>query len=400
MNSLPSFTTICPQPAPELSELSRTPPSGPFAQEALDFLHRLSARILQDKTYRVHAGLVALAYWLRPASTAKMAQEINSLGVIKPRGLVFHITPSNVGLIFAYSWFVSLLAGNNNIVRLPSVLDEESDILIKLITEHLGDFPGIRQRSLLVQYGHNDTVTELFSSMCHTRIIWGGDATIAAIRRVPIPPRSTELTFADKFSICVLDAKKFTGLASPAAVVNAFFTDAYLFWQKACSSPRAVVWQGPDDSIAQASKTFWDTLASIVAERQPAVTPAMAMDKRVAADLLAAQGHVRAIDETGGSLCRLRLEISSGFPRNEHCGGGLFYEYWVKDINEITPYITSQEQTLTYWGLEKDELRRFAREAPLAGIDRIVPIGQALRFSHVWDGKNLLIELTRMVSIR
>ena len=37
-----------------------------------------------------------------------------------PRGLVFHVPPANVDTIFVYSWALSALAGNSNVVRISS----------------------------------------------------------------------------------------------------------------------------------------------------------------------------------------------------------------------------------------------------------------------------------------
>ncbi|MFC6804089.1 acyl-CoA reductase [Deinococcus caeni] len=37
-----------------------------------------------------------------------------------PRGLVFHVPPANVDTIFIYSWLMSVLAGNRNVIRLSS----------------------------------------------------------------------------------------------------------------------------------------------------------------------------------------------------------------------------------------------------------------------------------------
>ena len=49
------------------------------------------------------------------------------------RGEVFHITPSNVPLNFAYSFSFSFLAGNSNIVKVSNKNFEQSEILIKII---------------------------------------------------------------------------------------------------------------------------------------------------------------------------------------------------------------------------------------------------------------------------
>ena len=43
------------------------------------------------------------------------------------RGLIFHITPTNVPTNFFYSFIFSLLSGNSNIVKLPTKDFEEKN---------------------------------------------------------------------------------------------------------------------------------------------------------------------------------------------------------------------------------------------------------------------------------
>ncbi len=38
--------------------------------------------------------------------------------LVFPRGNVFHVPPANVDTIFVYSWALSALAGNHNVVRI------------------------------------------------------------------------------------------------------------------------------------------------------------------------------------------------------------------------------------------------------------------------------------------
>ena len=79
---------------------------------------------------------------------------------------------------------------------------------------------------------------------------------------------------------------------------------------------------------------------------------------------------------------------------------GYFYEYNAKNLEEIKEYVNSRYQTLTYFGLDKSFLREFVIKNNLKGIDRIVPIGQALDISFFWDGYDLNKILTRMIDIK
>ena len=63
-------------------------------------------------------------------------------------------------------------------------------------------------------------------------------------------------------------------------------------------------------------------------------------------------------------------------------------------------YINNKYQTLTYFGISKDILKNFVLKNQLEGIDRIVPIGQALDISFFWDGYDLNRTLSRVVDIK
>src|SRR5229473_1854189 len=51
---------------------------------------------------------------------AGLARRLLTPGGVRrfPRGLVFHVPPANVDTIFVYSWALSALAGNRNVVRI------------------------------------------------------------------------------------------------------------------------------------------------------------------------------------------------------------------------------------------------------------------------------------------
>ena len=51
-------------------------------------------------------------------------------------GSIFHITPSNVPLNFAYSFAFGLLTGNSNLVKLPST-DFKQTLLVCLSIKNL-----------------------------------------------------------------------------------------------------------------------------------------------------------------------------------------------------------------------------------------------------------------------
>ena len=48
----------------------------------------------------------------------------------------------------------------------------------------------VRARTSLITYGRDDAVTADYCARCDARIVWGGDATVAAVRAMPMPPHA------------------------------------------------------------------------------------------------------------------------------------------------------------------------------------------------------------------
>ena len=79
---------------------------------------------------------------------------------------------------------------------------------------------------------------------------------------------------------------------------------------------------------------------------------------------------------------------------------GLFFEHNIKDLNKINHIINNKYQTLTYFGINKDILKQFVLKNNLKGIDRVVPVGQSLDISLLWDGYDILNILSRGIDVR
>ena len=79
---------------------------------------------------------------------------------------------------------------------------------------------------------------------------------------------------------------------------------------------------------------------------------------------------------------------------------GLFFEFYSKNLNNLKNIINNKYQTLTYYGISKDDLKKLLLKNNLKGVDRIVPVGQSLDISLKWDGYNIIDSLTRTIEVR
>lgn len=375
----------------------------PFATEITDFTTQLSAAILGDPRSRPLPEIVALGYWLRPASTRRLAEHFASLdngaALRVPVGLSLHIPPANVDPIFAYSWLLALLCGNASLVRLPRRRGLVADLLLEQIGQVLDAHPGIAAMTSFLDYGHDDAITAALSAYVGMRVIWGGDETIRHIRNIPLPPRSKEIVFADRKSFAAIAAQAFLALDDEAAYVllKRFALDIFLFDQMACSSVRLLAWCGSPDDTATAACRAAPLLRKAAAERGFAVEAATALAKYAACQRLAMDMPVSHVDWGDGLLAV--VDLAPHWPPGDHSGGGLLLQTQVAELKDLLPLIDLHVQTMSQYGFSREELTGFVRHINGRGLDRIVPLGSAMDFAPVWDGYDLLCEFTRTVAI-
>lgn len=398
-----------------LRALVEASPAEPFAPERLAFVADLSRALA--KRGRGLPETQALAFWMRKAELARMADDLPRLAGpdvrLMPRGTVFHIPPANVDTLFVYSLVLSVLAGNRNIVRLSSRTTDQSNLIIDTIDEVLRDHPQVADATAMLTYGHDDAITAAISGICDTRVIWGGDATVAAIRRVALPPHATELTFPDRFSMAAIGTKAYSDMSADARddLAEQFFNDAYWFDQLGCSSPRLVVWVGEAaDALAgpevEAGATTTDALAEDFHQRVLDVIERKGYAVDTSAAIAKLGQSMRSIIDDDVTAYRrydnaLTVLDVAGFPdaRGDFCGAGLFYEVRLPRLVDLAPHISRADQTLAVHGVPRADIDALVTALCGRGIDRIVPFGQALAFNRIWDGHDLLAELMRRVTV-
>jgi hypothetical protein len=105
------------------------------------------------------------------------------------------------------------------------------------------------------------------------------------------------------------------------------------------------------------------------------------------------------IEKETNLLYRAELSKLEGNLSEMRGKGGYFYEYTLNSLEDIAPFITEKFQTVTYFGVDPEEVRRFLVEKRLRGIDRIVPIGKAMDIGIMWDGFDLVRMLSRYVDL-
>ncbi|WP_406640042.1 acyl-CoA reductase [Amycolatopsis sp. WGS_07] len=394
-----------------LDELREEPPGGRLTvgdPRVVEFVTKFARKLLAPALARRFPELASLGFFLRKGELAKSLSTLETSGdaLRFPRGLVFHVPPANVDTIFVYSWALSALAGNSNVVRVSSRSAGAAEAVLEALNAAMEDVSPetaatIRATQRMVTYDRSDEVSGALSLAADLRVIWGGDTSVAALRKYPLAPHARDLTFPDRSSFAIASVRGWQEAAPEQrkAAAEGFYNDSYWFDQAACSSPRAVFWVGDASGAQVAGQEFRELLAEVLAAKQHVTEPAMAVQKRVSAYGAAVDGLVSSIRFDGNALATLELADATVMPR-EWLGAGTFANASVASLAELVPIVQRKDQTVSQFGFTREELTGFVTALAGRGVDRVVPFGSALTFAGVWDGYDLLSEFSRLVTVQ
>ena len=368
----------------------------PFDEGVVEFLNDVSRHLMCNREAKAYSDVITFAFWLRKASVLKLKERFENKdeAVHIGKGIVFHIAPSNVPVNFAYSMAAGLLNGNSNIVRVPSKDFPQVKIIADTINTVLKQHREMQSYVVLIRYDRDKGINDLFSSIADVRVIWGGDQTIAELRKSPLPPRSGEITFADRYSLALIDSNSYLEIEDKERVADDFYNDTFFSDQNACTSPRVVIWTG--NRIEEAKKIFWETEHKLVKKRYT-FQSIQGVNKLTSSYLIAAaEPGVKVEEHEDNLIVRVKVPVLTDYLMDYRDNSGYFYEYDCVDILEIKDICNDKRcQTISYIGDGKVLLPLIT--SGVKGIDRVVPMGKTMDFDLIWDGYNLPVLLTRTV---
>lgn len=373
-------------------------PMKPYADMVCAFAAELSAALMKEPECRRYPDVMSFAFWCRKGNIQNLKGTFESKEKRIGRGLVFHVAPSNVPINFAFSFMFSLLAGNANIVRVPSKPFPQVSLICRVLNKILEGYPEIKKRTAFITYPADNVITEQYSLIADARVIWGGDSTINQIRKCEVKAKCIDLVFADRYSISIINGDAVLSITEEELVKLAedFYNDSYLMDQNACSSPQLICW---NHASKESKSRFWKAVFRYTKSRYN-LQAASAVDKY----MQMCQDAVRLLDVRLSEkienilYCVQLKELPEDITElRGHCG--YFYEYDYEDLAELKFSVTEKFQTVTYFGCEPEEIREFVLDNNLRGIDRIVPIGKSLDIGVIWDGYDIVGILSRIIDV-
>ena len=374
-----------------------------YDEVRVNFLSDLSIALLQHQDIRKYSDAATFAFWCRRANLNKIIANLNSNYLRLGLRMVYHNSPSNVPVNFAFSLAFGMLAGNTSVVRLSSKESESTSFIVSALSKLLetNQYKEINKFIYIIKFDRDDDVNKFWMSVADGRVIWGGDETVAQMRSYPCKARSREIVFPDRYSLCVINAIDVIELKQSDLnkLCEKLFNDIYIMDQNACTSPQLFNWVGDKSSIKKAKDRLWSAF-SVYVDLNHSLEPIHYMNKYVDACRNAlSNDNIKSIKQENNLLFNIEL---SYFHKNQNSQRGYFgtiHEISLKDLDELFEVIDGRCQTLTYFGFDIEELRNFVVSNRLSGIDRIVPIGSSLEMDVMWDGYDIINHHSRSIDI-
>lgn len=375
-------------------------------RQRLQALDELAADLMQRRDMASVPGLAFLAAFLQASNLTHLIQrevpapqaleqfvpidERKSVRLL-PRGIVCHWLAGNVPLLGMFSWAVSVIAGNRNVIRLSS---RQSDLVTPLL-QRLAEVSEVgrelARETAVMRFDRDDLATQqAMSAMADVRIVWGGTEAVEAIRALPSDWESDTIVLGPRMSVAVIDPA-----AAHDAAIARLVTDIVYFDQLACSSPQWLFLKG------RPGQPMFDAAVQRLADefdRQSRVFPR----------------HPLGFDETYRiELDRARVLLDGGTLRRDaqtawtvalvdaptakvSCTNRFLQLIPFDHVGGVTAHIPRNVQTAVTL-LCNDDMERFSEEAARRGVCRFPRPGEGNNFESPWDGLPLISRLTRWV---
>lgn len=342
--------------------------------QRLEILNDISQQLI---TLHSEPEIVALGFWLRKSNILNLIKKsgfISSSDCIRksPIGKVFHVAPANVPTMFMYSLAPSYILGNSNIIK----ISKRNLTVVSNLLPYLKKIKDL----LILSYDNEEEITKLISEKVNARVVWGGDGTGRSISNIPGKLGQRDIIFKNKISTSIINCD----LPITDQLIDKFLLDSMTFDQKACSSPTITIFIGKKTIRENFIDLWWSKIREKTIEKETLNYVIERLNIEINMSLSHEEQDYELISKNP-----LVVKINDLKKNYKSCGFNTFFQQEHDTLDTIS--LPENIQTITYIGFDSTELFNKLNDS---NISRIVPIGQALNFSFIWDGYNILEQLT------
>ncbi|MGE0486826.1 MAG: acyl-CoA reductase [Gammaproteobacteria bacterium] len=376
-----------------LEPLRRTPPRAPLAAR-IDAFEALSGSLLGQRDQSI-AGSAFLAAFLRRTHIEELlGREITDLGAldrfvaagprselrILPRGAVCQWIAGNVPLLGVFSWALSAIFGNVNLLRVSSRNEDVLSPVVVRVAELSEAGREMAERTRVVAFERDNAPAHAaMSRFADLRVAWGGEEAVSAVRALPARWECDDLVFGPRRSFAVIDPA-----VADQRTVARLANDIVYFDQLACSSPQVVFVRGGRDDAA---------VARFVEQLGEALAAGVRQFRRHALDwsetYLIELDRQRAVLE-GGAVMRdaatqWTLAVLERPVAQLSCANRFVQVVPFDDLATVAAALPANVQTVVM-ALPESAAREAAESLGARGVCRFPRPGMGNGFEIPWDG--------------
>lgn len=376
-----------------LAPLRHAPPAATLAAR-LDAFEALSGSLLGNRDQAIPGAAFLAAFLRRSHIEELLAREIADPGAldcfvtsgprselrILPRGAVCHWIAGNVPLLGVFSWALSAIFGNVNLIRVSSRNEDVLSPVVARVAALSEAGREMAERTRVVAFEReNDAAHAVMSRFADLRVAWGGEEAVAAVRALPARWECDDLVFGPRRSYAVIDP----AVADHRTLVR-LANDIVYFDQLACSSPQVVFVRGrrDDAGVLRVVEQLGSALAAGVRQfRRHALdwseTYLIELDRQRA---VLEGGEVRRDDATQWTLALLEQPVAQ-----LSCANRFVQLVPFTDLESVAAALPANAQTVVM-AMPESDARLAAEHLARRGVCRFPRPGMGNGFEIPWDG--------------
>ena len=307
-----------------------------------------------------------------------------------PRGVVCHWVAGNVPMLGMFSWALSALVGNVNVVRLSSRQDDLLSPLLVALADVSEDGRRMAAETIVLRFDRDDIgAHQQMSAVADVRIAWGGREAVESIVALPCGWDCETIVLGPRVSLAVIDPA-----VASAKTLTLLATDIAYFDQQACSSPQFVFVRRRDGGRFEETIERLATSLEAQAMRYPRHTLDFGETYRIALDrsrIALSGGTVRRDAGTQWTVAVVDRPLDQ-----VRCANRFVQVVPFDDLVEVLPLIPRNVQSVIV-GLDAADAAAFTEAAAFRGVCRFPRPGQGNFFESPWDGTPVASRLVRWV---
>jgi hypothetical protein len=316
---------------------------------------------------------------------------------------VAHWIAGNIPTLAVFSFVLSSLAKNVNLVRVPQESLPVVGRMLAALDETTTPSGRTSGRALLegasfFYFAGDDRATHAeLSTHADARVVWGGRETVASVLSLPRHEHCEDVVFGPKFSLGLVDAKAAGRAIGDPALPRSIARDVLLFDQAACSSPHILYVEGD----LERARAFAGALAAEL-ERQTARSPKRAIQEGTAAAILRLRTDY-ALSETRDVRASRAVDWTvlvdaDGAVLSDGVQSRTVFVRAVGSLTDVVPLLTPQVQTVGFLVDDEALAERLASQLCRRGISRLARFGLMNVYDQPWDGMFAVDRLVRWIS--